>query len=1039
MKKLLASLILLLATAAFASVDSTSMAIWQVKSEQARQNFIKNDNMTRSIAYNKGTNHLLVATRTGGPRIVVLHATTGDSLAQLNISGVSGGTYVVNKVAVAEDGVIYACNFETGSSLKIYRWQSESSAPTVAASLTVTGATQFGDAFNVIGKGVNTRIYIAGDEPNFKSRVAILGTANGLTFTVKTLVKSAAIKATDIFPVDGRTYWLAAPGQGLALYDTTGAKIGQMSSDVVPDAASAMGQFGYFGHYYLAVFDGDQAEARARLVQLGDVLPSAATNAIFTNLGAHGNAEGTGAIVVDPDSDRVFILGSHNSISAFRVGSYAIWPMSWRIKAENADWFGTNNEVRSVAYNPVTRHLYIASRHGGTYIKILDPLNGRVIKDLNNAGISGGIYYINMITATDDGQIFVGNLSISGVNFKLYHWTNEDAAPLLVFDGALDGRVGDALACAGTGRDVEVYASGQDNKKIFVFSATDSSDFVHNGDITLPENSAARYGIAPVNGKDYFFISSPGKPIRYIKRDGTVLYTFNTSEVSGASARFYEVPTLAEISRKFLIIASGYTPGTSVVELFGEDGDNLCSYWEKVPNRTPLYANNANANTAAQAVYELENNQIIELTTNNGLSAYSFRNIEPYAGIPMAELEFSTYQLDFGDVLFPSDPVTKTFWLTNIGTAPLRITRILHNEPIFTTSVVTPLTLNIDDTLKVTVTCTPASPGLFEDALSFVTDIGDFEVDLSINLKSSLCIPIAEARIDADGDFNADLKGQTVTVCGTITTPNYRPAGSQYWMQDETGGINLYAASIVKDLKIGDNVMVKGKIDQYRGLVEIVPAAADDIEILGAGEQLTALPVEKSGLNEVNESVLAEVFRYRLVDASKWPAAGKYANCLITNGRDTINVYIAAATDMPGQLAPAGWFNLIGVIDQFTTSTPADGGYELRPRSMADFLIITGADAWNQQEVPETFALKQNHPNPFNPTTRIVFDAPEPVEVKIKIYDLLGKEVAVVYEGKVEAGHHAYTFSGDQLPSGIYFYRVESAKFVDMKKMTLLK
>ncbi|NLP10537.1 T9SS type A sorting domain-containing protein, partial [bacterium] len=83
--------------------------------------------------------------------------------------------------------------------------------------------------------------------------------------------------------------------------------------------------------------------------------------------------------------------------------------------------------------------------------------------------------------------------------------------------------------------------------------------------------------------------------------------------------------------------------------------------------------------------------------------------------------------------------------------------------------------------------------------------------------------------------------------------------------------------------------------------------------------------------------------------------------------------------------------------------------------------------------------LAQNYPNPFNPTTTIRFATPENGVVKIQVYDLLGKVVATLHDGKLAAGHHQFIFSGVSMPSGIYFYRVESKNFNSVKKMMLVK
>jgi|GEM_PF-671245 len=299
-------------------------------------------------------------------------------------------------------------------------------------------------------------------------------------------------------------------------------------------------------------------------------------------------------------------------------------------------------------------------------------------------------------------------------------------------------------------------------------------------------------------------------------------------------------------------------------------------------------------------------------------------------------------------------------------------------------------------------------------------------------------ITIAAAKVDANADYIADLKGQVVTVVGVVTSPNYRPGGMQYYMQDATGGINIFAASIATALKPGDFVQISGKIDQYNGLVEVVPQTAADVTIMGTATVPAPLPLEKAGMNEATEGVLAQLFRYKLVDATKWPKAGANATVQFTNGTDVVDVYIDKDVDIAGTPAPTGWVNIIGNIEQFTTATPANAGYEIRPRGVADFVVITGVNE-KDPNVPSTYALKQNYPNPFNPVTTISFDMPVNGEVKIVVYDLLGKAVATLHDGKLQAGYHKFTFTGTGLPTGVYFYRVESKDFTDLKKMTLIK
>jgi hypothetical protein len=83
--------------------------------------------------------------------------------------------------------------------------------------------------------------------------------------------------------------------------------------------------------------------------------------------------------------------------------------------------------------------------------------------------------------------------------------------------------------------------------------------------------------------------------------------------------------------------------------------------------------------------------------------------------------------------------------------------------------------------------------------------------------------------------------------------------------------------------------------------------------------------------------------------------------------------------------------------------------------------------------------LSQNYPNPFNPSTTIGFQIPATQFVTLKIYNILGGEVASLVEGKMSAGYHEITFNPANLSAGIYFYELRSADFEQMKRMVLIK
>ncbi|MBL7127713.1 MAG: T9SS type A sorting domain-containing protein [Ignavibacteria bacterium] len=90
-------------------------------------------------------------------------------------------------------------------------------------------------------------------------------------------------------------------------------------------------------------------------------------------------------------------------------------------------------------------------------------------------------------------------------------------------------------------------------------------------------------------------------------------------------------------------------------------------------------------------------------------------------------------------------------------------------------------------------------------------------------------------------------------------------------------------------------------------------------------------------------------------------------------------------------------------------------------------------------EVPKHLSLSQNYPNPFNPKTNIKFDIPKNAFVTMKVFDILGREVATLVNEKLAPGTYEVDWNGSGYTSGVYFYRLEAGDFVETKKMVLIK
>ncbi len=104
-----------------------------------------------------------------------------------------------------------------------------------------------------------------------------------------------------------------------------------------------------------------------------------------------------------------------------------------------------------------------------------------------------------------------------------------------------------------------------------------------------------------------------------------------------------------------------------------------------------------------------------------------------------------------------------------------------------------------------------------------------------------------------------------------------------------------------------------------------------------------------------------------------------------------------------------------------------------------EYFAITSIFDNDHKENAKTFQLYQNYPNPFNPSTKINYSIPWTSLVILKVYDILGKEVATLINEEKSVGNYKVEFNASNLSSGIYFYRMQAGSFVSTKKFILLR
>ena len=128
--------------------------------------------------------------------------------------------------------------------------------------------------------------------------------------------------------------------------------------------------------------------------------------------------------------------------------------------------------------------------------------------------------------------------------------------------------------------------------------------------------------------------------------------------------------------------------------------------------------------------------------------------------------------------------------------------------------------------------------------------------------------------------------------------------------------------------------------------------------------------------------------------------------------------------------------DVIGICGM--TETPIDDwGVDMTTRG--ELSVITGVNEGRNQLMVDKFELSNNYPNPFNPETVIRFDLTRSSQTVLKVFDLTGREVAVLVNRRLEPGTYQYTFTASNLPSGVYLYSVYADGFSETKRMVLVK
>jgi hypothetical protein len=284
---------------------------------------------------------------------------------------------------------------------------------------------------------------------------------------------------------------------------------------------------------------------------------------------------------------------------------------------------------------------------------------------------------------------------------------------------------------------------------------------------------------------------------------------------------------------------------------------------------------------------------------------------------------------------------------------------------------------------------------------------------------------------------NSPADGTLYRYTGEAVVTYTRDTRNQKYIQDETGGMLIDDASgIITDFYPVGGVMtgLVGTLGSFQGVTQYVPelnpgAPIDEVEIEPVFAELADIDLD------IHESMLVEVsaVEFLIDDTDAVFEAG--TNYDIVDPSVTAEDPITLRTNFGnanyiGLPIPSGAITLKALVGNF------NGNLQLIPRFATDLEIGTSTEPG---ENPQEFNLSQNYPNPFNPTTNISYNLPEAADVRLNVYDILGRRVASLVSEQQVAGEYTINFDASRLASGTYVYRLEAGNFMQTRKMMLIK
>jgi hypothetical protein len=978
--------------------DGFDVPIWSIAAGDA--DWFVFDNNTRGITYNPATGNVLVVSRTGGPNIRIINGSTGQVTGQLSTEGISGGTFPVSLIDASPDGKIYASNLilnATESPFKIYMWENETAAPVVLYSGDVGGtAARFGDSFRADFTGAIPTLYAGGPGGNPRLAQFLLNaTGTGVEEVVVFSFDPAVMRAVrGIAPIAGQdSIWINEFDFNLRKMSTQTGQIGTVVPEsVFPTKEALWVDYAVLnGKAYAAVFPSNLTAAgqSASLIDL-----ATGAEVAFTPAGPNPNGNGAGGPIFDAANNRMFLLATNNQIAAYDLTKYV----------------GSAPSTIDVTFTVNTSTIPDTVRVGDL-VQIRGSVNGQegdhfgTTINWGSGSVAlqnvGGDYWRTTLTMEPGDRLV----------YKLY--TGKQGADGIV-DHAGGGWEANNPDPISNDYILEVPANATGNIELPVIYFNRTAPYVSKAD------SIALFFRVNVGNQIATGALNPATDVVGVRGLDPILDW-------GSTKLILSPETMPEGSRNAMYSGALWVPKSMAGDVlrfkyvFGrEDNINTGNItWDNGDDAfNPDGDGNNNAvvgradTTYAFKFFEGRRPPMadivsasVQFAVNVGvLEEFGFfnRNVGDKVSVPGGFNGWNTGSImDYNEAF---DAWTSAYSITEEVGARIAYKYFIDWDPSRTDPASPNYIPNLPGGWE-----EPGLTGGGDRVHVFTNETTQTTDDFGSGVAFFNSIPPQGIiRETFDGEKMMPVKFVVDMAPALDHSTPFDPAADNLYLIIQTPLFGL-----TQGLAVGDGLPI---FDQPEQLERVKFSRVDGPGVM---YELT-LPVQLPTENHIG-FVLAYVkpgeTGERVVNGAGFAAGRRYYRYiqpLDASDRDDI-LWPSSA-----ELNPITW-----------KATNLD--FEAPP----EYGLEVSID--RESTMPGEYALYQNFPNPFNPTTNISFTLPVSENVQLNVYNVLGQRVATLVNGTMPAGSHTVNFNAANLASGVYIYSIRAGNFVQNRTMMLVK